>query len=172
MADHSSRSPALKTRKWGQTPFIPFFMRLVCIAPLLALAPGFGNAQSADGASPAGLWKTIDDKTGRARSIVRVYEEGGRFFGRIERGVDPAESERVCTLCTDERRGKPLRNLVILRNLKPADGEFIDGDILDPDNGKIYRCKVWLEEGGKKLMVRGFIGTPLFGRSQTWERTQ
>ena len=143
---------------------------VAALTGVLACAGVTGPALAGDTDSPVGLWKTIDDKTGRARSLVRIYEESGRVFGRIERGVDPRESERRCNLCTDERRDQPLRNMVILRNLKPADGEYVDGDILDPDNGKVYRCKVWLEDGGKKLVVRGFLGAPLFGRSQTWER--
>jgi uncharacterized protein (DUF2147 family) len=136
----------------------------------LAVAICAGAAAAAD--SPAGLWKTIDDKTGRARSVVRIYEEGGRFFGRIEAGFDPREDHRVCNLCTDERRDKPLRGMLILRNLKADGDEFVDGDILDPANGTVYRCKLRLEEGGRKLVVRGFVGIALFGRSQTWERTQ
>lgn len=129
-------------------------------------------ARAADADSPVGLWKTIDDKSGRARSAVRIYEEGGRLFGRIERGYDPREDERVCTLCTDERRGKPLRGMVIMRNLKAEGDDYVDGDILDPDNGTVYRCRLRLAEGGRALVVRGYVGISLFGRSQTWERLQ
>jgi uncharacterized protein (DUF2147 family) len=139
-------------------------------AMLLALAAAGAAAHADDSASPVGLWKTVDDRTGKARSLVRIYTEGGLLFGRIERGLDPRENDRVCDKCTDERRGQPLRQMVILRNLKHADGEYIDGDILDPDNGSVYRCRIRLEDGGRKLVVRGFIGVSLFGRSQTWER--
>ena len=142
------------------------------LAAIALLACALGSAAIAQGnAAPVGLWKTIDDKTGKPRSLVRIYEEGGLLFGRIERGFDPAQQNRVCDKCTDERRGQPLLNMVILRNLKAAgDGEYADGDILDPDNGSVYRCKIRLEDGGKKLVVRGFVGVAMFGRSQTWER--
>lgn len=129
-----------------------------------------GMAVAGEGDSPVGLWRTVDDRTGKARSVVRIYEEGGRLHGRIERGFDPKEQDRVCDKCEDERRGKPLRHMVILRNLKAEGGEFVDGDILDPDNGTVYRCKMRLDESGRKLVVRGFVGVSLFGRSQVWER--
>lgn len=127
-------------------------------------------AASAD--SPLGLWRTIDDKTGKPRSVVRIFEEGGRLFGRIERGIDARENDRTCKLCTDERRDQPLRGMLIIRNMKRSGDEYVDGDILDPDNGSVYRSKMKLADEGRKLSVRGFIGVSLFGRSQTWEREQ
>jgi uncharacterized protein (DUF2147 family) len=140
-----------------------WFAALVC-------AVCAGLALPADVIPVTGLWKTFDDNTGQARGLVRIYAEGGRIFGRIEGGVDPREAQRVCNLCTDERRDQPLRGMVILRGLRAEGDEYVDGDILDPDNGKVYRCKVRLEDGGRKLVVRGYIGISLFGRSQTWER--
>jgi uncharacterized protein (DUF2147 family) len=139
---------------------------------LAALLASGGMAIAADAGSPAGLWRTIDDKTGQPRSLVRIYEEGGRFFGRIEKGLNPQQEARTCAKCTDERRDKPLLGMVILRNLKAEGGEYVDGDVLDPDNGAVYRAKLKLEEGGRKLVLRGFVGVALFGRSQTWEREQ
>lgn len=129
-----------------------------------------GIAVSGDLSSPVGTWKTIDDNTGKARAIVRVYEQDGRLFARIEKSLTPGEETRTCTKCTDGRKDQPLIGLIIMRNIKLVDGEYRDGDILDPDNGSIYRCKLRLEEGGRKLVVRGFLGISLFGRSQTWER--
>jgi len=155
-----SVSPAwLRLRRW-------------CRSGVLLLALGAPTGHAGDAGSPVGLWKTIDDKSGRARSAVRIYEEGGRLFGRIERGYDPAEDARICTLCSDERRGKPLRGMVIMRNLRADGDEYVDGDILDPDNGTVYRCKLRLADGGRALVVRGYVGVSLFGRSQTWERLQ
>ena len=118
-------------------------------------------AAAAGADSPLGLWRTIDDKTGKPRSVVRIYEENGRLFGRIVRGFDARENER---------RDQLLRGLLIIRNFKPDGAEYVDGDILDPDNGKTYSARMKLEEGGRKLAVRGFVGISLFGRSQVWER--
>jgi uncharacterized protein (DUF2147 family) len=119
--------------------------------------------------SPAGLWKTVDDKTGQPRSLVRVYEENGKWFGKIEKSLNP-NGRKVCDKCPDDRKNKPMVGLVVIRNLAKDGTEYSGGDIVDPDNGRIYKCKVWTTDGGKKLSVRGFIGFSLIGRSQTWTR--
>jgi uncharacterized protein (DUF2147 family) len=137
----------------------------------LALA-GFPAAalHAADLQSPVGLWKTVDDKTGKPRAIVRIYVEGGKYFGKIEQSFTPDAESRVCSVCTDERKNQPIIGLLIVRNMAQRDGEYGGGDILDPDNGSVYRCKFHLEQGGTVLVVRGFIGFSLLGRSQTWQR--
>ncbi len=133
-------------------------------------APRVGIAIAADLSSPLGEWKTFDDKTGKARAIVRIYEQDGRLFGKIERSMTPGAESRVCAVCSDERKGRPMLGLVIIRNMKRTDDGYAGGDILDPDNGSVYRCKFHLEDGGTKLVVRGFIGISLLGRTQVWER--
>ena len=144
-------------------------MRFV-IATLLLLAPALTHAQ-AEGGSPVGLWRTIDDTTGKPRALVRVFEQDGRLFGRIEQGLGPNDSsDEVCDLCTDERHGKPKLGLVIIRNMQADGDEWTGGDILDPDNGKVYRCRLRVVDDNRTLEVRGFIGFSLFGRTQTWER--
>lgn len=120
--------------------------------------------------SPAGLWKTIDDKTGQPRGIVRVYEEQGRYFARIERSLTPGEEGRKCTACTDERKDQPFIGLVLMRNVKLDNGEYGGGDILDPNTGAVYRCNFRLADGGRTLVVRGYLGVSLFGRTQKWKR--
>jgi len=123
-------------------------------------------------ASPAGLWKTIDDETKTEKSLVRITELNGVLTGRIERLLDPAtKPDAVCDKCTDERKDKPLVGLTILRNLKHGDDEWWEGgDITDPKNGKTYRAKVRTLEGGKQLQMRGYIGP--FYRTQTWIRVE
>jgi uncharacterized protein (DUF2147 family) len=127
-------------------------------------------AEAADAMSPVGLWKTIDDKTGRERAIVRVYEDHGLLFGRIEHSFVPGAETRVCVLCSDERKNQPIIGLVIIRNLKADGAEYDGGDILDPESGSVYRCKIHLDEGGTRLVVRGYIGVALLGRTQIWQR--
>jgi uncharacterized protein (DUF2147 family) len=127
-------------------------------------------AQAADLQSPIGLWKTVDDKTGMPRAIVRIYIVDGKYFGRIEQSFTPDAEARVCTMCTDERKNQPIIGLVVIRNVTLRDGEYGGGDILDPENGSVYRCKFHLEKDGTVLVVRGFIGISLLGRSQTWQR--
>jgi uncharacterized protein (DUF2147 family) len=120
--------------------------------------------------SPEGLWKTTDDRTGKPKGIVRIYQEKGVFFGRVEAALDPAEAKESCHLCKDDRRNKPVVGMVVMRGMRKSGNEYTGGDILDPDSGTIYRCKFWMEEQGRKLIVRGFIGFALLGRSQTWVR--
>ena len=122
-------------------------------------------------ANPAGLWRTIDDETKQEKSLVRITDAGGVLSGKVEKVTDPAKANAVCEACTDDRKGKPMLGLEIIRGAKKADGKDIweDGKILDPENGKNYTLKMTPVEGGKKLEVRGSIGP--FGRTQTWVRT-
>ena len=124
---------------------------------------------SAQPITPVGRWKTVDDKTRKPKAIVAIYEENGRLFGRVEATLDP-NGKKVCDLCKDERRNQPIVGMVILRGLAAHGEEYSGGNILDPDNGSVYRCKLRLEDGGRHLSVRGFIGLSLLGRSQVWTR--
>jgi uncharacterized protein (DUF2147 family) len=120
--------------------------------------------------TPVGFWKTVDDKTGKPRSIVRIYEENGKYFGRVEASLNPGRAGRRCDKCTDERKGQLIVGMVIVRGLQKDGNEFTGGDILDPDNGKVYHCKLKLKEQGTQLVMRGYLGASLFGRSQIWTR--
>jgi len=120
--------------------------------------------------APTGRWQTYDDKTKKARGIVRIWEEKSALFGRIEGTVDPEEAKKVCDKCPGDRKNRPVVGLLILRNMKKKADEYTGGDILDPDNGSVYRCTMHLTEEGRKLVVRGYIGFSLLGRSQYWVR--
>ena len=140
------------------------------LAAALLLAPTLALAQVGSD-SAVGLWRTIDDATGKPRALVRVFEKNGQLFGRIEKGLGPAPAvPEVCDLCTDERRGQPKVGLVIIRNMQRDDDGWSGGDILDPDNGKVYSCKLRVVDDNRTREVRGFIGFSLFGRTQAWER--
>jgi uncharacterized protein (DUF2147 family) len=140
------------------------------LAATLLLAPTLALAQ-VEGGSPVGLWRTIDDNTGRPRALVRLFEKDGRIFGRIEKGLAlEAETDPMCSMCTDERRGLPKIGLVIIRNMQRDGDVWSGGDILDPDNGKVYRCRLRVVDDNRSLEVRGFIGFSLLGRTQMWER--
>lgn len=145
-------------------------MKLVLAMLIVMLAGG----ALADTSSPAGVWKSIDDKTKKERSIIRITEVNGEFKGVVEKifdqpGDDPAH---LCKECKDERKDKPIVGMTILWGLKKDGGGWSGGEILDPKNGKIYRAKMSLSEDGKSLKVRGFIGISLIGRTQTWLREQ
>jgi uncharacterized protein (DUF2147 family) len=141
-----------------------------------AMALAFALAASAaDLNSPAGLWKTIDDKTKLPRSMVRIVEVNGVFEGRIEQLLNRQpddDPDGLCRSCPGERKDKPLVGMIILTGLKKDGDVYAGGEILDPKNGKTYRCKMQLIEAGAKLNVRGFIGISLIGRTQTWLREE
>lgn len=122
--------------------------------------------------SPAGLWKTVDDATGKEKAIIRITEAGGVFTGKIEKLLDPTKQDSKCDECTDSRKGQPVVGLTIIRNIKKGESHWEGGDILDAANGKVYRARLTLSEDNKKLDVRGFMGTPMFGRTQTWSRVE
>ncbi len=122
-------------------------------------------------ASPAGLWKSIDDKTGKPRSLIRISETHGIFSGVVEKGLLEGDTgEKICDKCTDERKDQKIIGMTIIKDIKQKNGSYEGGSILDPDNGKVYKCKMKLNEAGDKLEVRGFVGFSLLGRSQTWVR--
>jgi uncharacterized protein (DUF2147 family) len=120
-----------------------------------------------------GNWKTIDDETGKPKSIVNIYKKSdGKLYGKIiklfrEKGED---QDPICDKCTDYRKNKKIIGMVIITGLeKDGDEWYADDAILDPNNGKIYDCKIWLDEDNPDLLqVRGYIGW--FFRTQTWER--
>ncbi|MFM1988797.1 MAG: hypothetical protein RJA99_1754 [Pseudomonadota bacterium] len=128
------------------------------------------HAQSAD--TPVGLWKTIDDETKQAKALVRIVEQGGQLIGRIERIFAADKATAVCEACTDDRKGKPVQGMTILVGLKKDGEEWTGGEILDPNNGKVYKAKARLVDAGRKLDLRGYIGVPMMGRTQTWIREQ
>ncbi len=124
--------------------------------------------------SPVGLWKTIDDDSGKEKSLVRIKETNGVFSGAIEKLLDPTtKQDEVCDKCTDDRKDKPVLGMTILRGLKQnADDKalFDGGTIVDPNNGKLYRTRLKPVEDGKKLEMRGYIGP--FYRTQVWLRVE
>jgi uncharacterized protein (DUF2147 family) len=123
--------------------------------------------------SPVGLWRQVDDKTGLAKSEIRIVEENGLVIARIEKRLDPAaKPDDKCDECKDDRKGKPIVGLEIIRGVKKVEGKDVwdGGKILDPAEGKEYNARLTPIEGGKKLEMRGSIA--FFGRTQTWTRIQ
>ena len=139
-------------------------------ATMLAL-PAAAWAQAT---SPVGTWKTIDDKTGKPKALVRITEESGVLTGKIEKlyRAPSEEQNPLCGKCSDARKDQPIIGMTILSGLKKDGGDYTGGEILDPAAGKTYKSKATLADNGNKLEVRGYIGAPMFGRSQVWQREQ
>jgi uncharacterized protein (DUF2147 family) len=145
-------------------------LRFVC-----AVLMSFGSTSPAAQTTPAGRLRTYSDKDGSVSSEARIVDNGGVLSGKIERVLAATyKAGDKCTKCSDDRKDQPIEGLEFIRGVKKADGEEVwsGGTILDPDNGTVYKVKLTPIEGGKKLEVRGYIGMPLLGRTQTWVRIQ
>jgi uncharacterized protein (DUF2147 family) len=131
-------------------------------------------AAMAQSATAVGTWQTIDDHTGQPKALIQITPDGsGNLTGKIIKGLGPDDNpERRCTACTDERKDQLMLGMTIINDMKKDGDGWDGGHILDPENGKLYKCKMHLEDGGQKLVVRGYIGVSLLGRSQTWIRQQ
>lgn len=124
------------------------------------------NAQSV-----IGKWKTIDDNTGEAKSIVEIYEKDAKVYGKVVEIMDAAKRNKKCDKCVGADKDKPVLGLVIIKGLVKDGDEYNSGKIIDPESGKIYKSYIKLS-GKDKLEVRGYIGFSLLGRSQTWIRVK
>jgi uncharacterized protein (DUF2147 family) len=151
------------------------------IAPLIlaTLALFASSARAADqGAvapSPVGVWKTIDDSSGKPQALVKIIDVNGELRGSIARLYqEPDEDQNPhCEKCSGERKNAPILGMTILYGLhKDEEGNWSGGEILDPNNGDTYHSKVSISPDGKTLTMRGYIGVSLFGRSQTWLRVE
>jgi uncharacterized protein (DUF2147 family) len=142
------------------------------LAGSLFVAAAAAHAQ----ATPVGVWKTIDDKTKTERAQVRIVETNGVLTAKIEKLLAAdAKADSVCDKCSDDRKDKPMVGLEIVRGVKKNADEadlWDGGTILDAAEGKVYRVRLKPVDGGKKLEVRGFVGTPMLGRTQTWVRAE
>ncbi len=116
-----------------------------------------------------GKWKTIDDETGDAKSIVEVFSKSGKIYAKVVEILEPANKNRVCTNCSGVDKNQPILGLTIIKGLTKDGSEYNSGEILDPKNGKLYKCALSLESKDK-LKIRGYIGFSLLGRTQYWYR--
>lgn len=137
--------------------------KYILLVSVYFLISGSSMSQSIEG-----VWKTIDDETGKARSVVEIFERDGKFFGKIiklfrEEGED---QDPTCTECQGDKKGKKIIGLEIIADMEYDEGdeEYSKGEILDPENGKVYDCKLWVED--QTLKVRGYVA--FFYRTQTW----
>jgi len=133
---------------------------------IIIFLSGFYSISNAQ--SIIGEWETFDDLTGDKLSVVEIYNTNGIYFGKIiHLFEDPLDS--VCDQCKDDNYKKPIIGLVIIKNLIKDDDEYNEGTILDPNNGKSYKCYLELI-GNNKLKLRGYIGFSILGRTQYWQR--
>jgi uncharacterized protein (DUF2147 family) len=121
--------------------------------------------------SVLGKWKTIDDNTGEAKSIVEIYNQDGKVYGKIEEIFNKEKRDALCIKCEGEDKDEPVLGMVIIRGLEKDGDEYNDGKVLDPENGTFYDCYIELV-APNKLKVRGYVGLAMFGRTQYWLRAE
>ncbi len=133
---------------------------------ILVLFIGGVQAQSV-----TGLWKTIDDDTGAEKSIVEIYKQDGRIYGKVKEILNKDRADVVCDRCEGERRGQPVQGMVIIEDMEKDGDKYSGGTILDPENGKQYKCKLWVDEDNPNILnVRGYIA--FLYRTQYWKRVE
>jgi uncharacterized protein (DUF2147 family) len=149
---------------------------LGAVAASVAAQPAHAADEAASAAKAAapevGLWQTISDKTGKPQGYIRVQLVGDELRGVIERGMPGDDPNELCGKCPGERKNQKKIGMTIMTGLHHKDDWWGGGEILDPDEGSIYRCKVRAVDSGRKLEVRGYIGISLLGRTQTWLRVE
>ena len=122
--------------------------------------------------TPVGRWRTYSDVTGKESGAVEIVQNGDELIGCLIAGSKPGFDTRVCDKCPGERHNKPMKGLLVISGVRRNGDEWGGGEILDPDIGKVYRVRLRLADGGRKLLVRGYIGFSLLGRTQTWIRME
>ena len=140
-------------------------MKRLVLAVVVSCVFGPGVLLAAD--SPVGTWKTVDDKSGKVVSEVQLYEQGGKLFGKIAGLTEPTDKQgkaKTCTKCEGADKDKAIVGLVIVQELSPSGDRYKGGTIRDPEDGKVYKAELWIEDG--KLKVRGYLG--FFYKTQTW----
>ncbi len=152
-----------------RAPVVHIRLRLMRagVAGMLELSAWVCHAQVM--ADIAGTWKTYDDETGRPAALVRIFEDRGVYAGRVLEVLDGQGPSR-CGKCSGERRDQPIAGMLVLTGLRRQGDRYTGGEILDPEEGRVYRVEARLTEQGRKLSVRGYLGLPILGRDQIWER--
>jgi uncharacterized protein (DUF2147 family) len=155
-----------------------FRLAACCVAACLATAKSASSQEkqvaAVDPMSPVGIWTTVDDSTGKPKSLIRISERNGELFGSIVGLIDPpgGNTNPLCDKCSGSLQNRPVVGMTIMRGLRRDGDEWNGGTILDPESGSTYKVYLEVLEGGKKLKVRGYIGIYLIGRTQYWWRAR
>jgi uncharacterized protein (DUF2147 family) len=140
-------------------------MKLLSVLPFFFLCSVTLTAQSV-----LGKWKTIDDETGEEKSIVEIYQSDGKVYGKIVEILNPKKKNAVCDKCDGNQKNKPILGMKIIDGLEPDDDVYEGGTILNPSNGKVYKCRLKIEDDPDTLQVRGYVA--FFYKTQYWQRVE
>ena len=118
-----------------------------------------------------GKWQSTDSKTGKAEAIIEIYKENNKAYAKIVDILNPDDKDKICIYCNGENKDKPILGMIIVNGLKEKGDIWSGGKILDPKNGKYYKCYITLVDNSK-LKLRGYIGISLFGRTEYWNKIE
>ncbi len=138
---------------------------------LLLIAVVLFSSLSVNAQDVIGKWKSIDDETGKPKSIIEIYKEGDKYYGKIVELLTEENKDGVCRTCETKYKDKNIIGLVILKDLEKDGDKYEDGEIMDPKNAKTYSAYIQLVKPDK-LKVRGYVGFSLLGRTQYWHRVK
>lgn len=149
-----------RAHRWRQAAVVAAF--------LAAAAPDVRSQTP----TPAGRWRTIDDRTGETKSIVVLESNGSELTGRVERVFAPPapSTNPLCEKCSGNLKNQPIVGMQVLWGFRQDGDRYKEGRVLDPESGKVYRANLRLTDNGQSLQVRGFVGFSMLGRTQTWRR--
>jgi uncharacterized protein (DUF2147 family) len=147
-------------------------VRVVSVVVSCLMVPALAMAEPP---SPVGVWKTINDSSGKAEALVKIVEVNGELRGSVEklfRGPDEDQNPH-CDKCSGDKKNAPILGMTILYGLRRGEnGDWRGGEVLDPNNGATYHASLAVAPDNQSLSMRGYIGMPIFGRSQTWQRSE
>lgn len=143
-------------------------MKWLLVISMSFLLTPFLKAQT--GSSPIGIWKTIDHVSGEPKSHVEIYMSGNELKAKVVKLLEVPE-DTICTKCPGNKKNKPVMGMVILEGMTKNDDKYTGGTIMDPKDGKEYKCQIWLEDHNR-LAVRGYVGLVAFGKTQIWKRVK
>lgn len=118
-----------------------------------------------------GKWNSIHEETGKVISVVEIYEENNKIYGKVCEISNPKSRSLLCENCSGEDKNKPFLGLVVIKGLQKKENQYSDGDILDPESGRLYNCDITLLDQDN-IKVRGYLGISFFGRTQYWQRVK
>jgi len=153
-----------------KNPFLFFTCNLFLIISACYPPISFSDEQTVTFTDIIGIWQSIDDKTGQAKSLIEISVIDGVYSGKILKVLNSDQTNPICNKCKGEKANQPIEGMTIIDNVKKIKDYWGEGTILDPKNGKTYKVKFTLIEDGNKLNVRGFVGIPTLGRTQVWLR--
>lgn len=131
----------------------------------------FAMTMSLQAQEVPGEWKMYNEQTGEVRSIVKVFKKNDTLYGRVLRIMDEKNRDDLCVKCNGEDKNKKIEGLVLLKDFVKEGDAYVDGTITNPDNGKVYTSKIWMDKNNPNLLnIRGYIG--IFYKTLTWERVE